>query len=81
MSLDSAFYARDGERYVATPSTAGPWDTKLQHGGPVAALLASRIEKAAAREDARVAYFSLDFLGPVPIATLDVKVEAVRPGE
>jgi Thioesterase-like superfamily len=81
MSLDTAFYTRDGERYVATPSTAGPWDTKLQHGGPVAALLASRIEKAAAREDARVAYFSLDFLGPVPIAALDVKVEAARPGK
>jgi hypothetical protein len=47
----------------------------------VAALLGGRIERAAARGDARVAQFALEFLGPVPVATLDVGTELVRPGK
>jgi hypothetical protein len=77
----AAFYTRDGERYVAGPSTVGPWDPKLQHGGPVAALLGSRIEQAAASPGSRVAQFSLEFMGPVPVATLEVSTELVRPGK
>jgi hypothetical protein len=77
----SSFYLRDGARFVATPATVGPWDPRLQHGSPLAALLGTRVELAAARERRRVAYFSLDFLGPVPVATLDVSVKCERPGK
>jgi hypothetical protein len=77
----AAFYTRDGERYVAGPSTVGPWDPKLQHGGPVAALLGSRIEQAAARADMRVSQFALQFLGPVPVAALEVTTKLERPGK
>lgn len=75
------FYVRRGDQYDATESTVGPWDSRLQHGGPVAALLGSRIEAAAASVDARIAQFSLEFLGPVPRATLDVTATIVRPGK
>jgi hypothetical protein len=81
MAGATTFYTRDGDRYAATPSTAGPWDRGLQHGGPVAALLGSRIERAAARTDARVGHFALEFLGPVPVSPLDVTTELVRPGK
>jgi hypothetical protein len=81
MTGAGAFYTRDGDRYAASASTVGPWDPSLQHGGPVAALLGSRVERAAARADARVAQFALEFLGPVPVATLDVATELVRPGK
>jgi acyl-CoA thioesterase len=77
----TAFYTGANGRYAATPSTVGPWDPKLQHGGPVAALLASRIEAAAARPDMRLAQFSLEFMGPVPVAELEVTTEQVRPGK
>jgi len=80
MVASGAFYTREGDAYAATASTVGPWDKALQHGGPVAALLGSRIERAAASADARVAEFALEFLGPVPVATLDVTTELVRPG-
>jgi hypothetical protein len=76
----SSFYTREGERYTATEATVGPWDPALQHGGPVAALLGSRMERAAGRADARVSQFSLDFLGPVRVGTLEVTTEIVRPG-
>lgn len=75
------FYLRDRERYTATASTEGPWDPALQHGGPVAALLASRIEAAAVSAETRVAHFALEFFGPVPRAPLDVETSVVRPGK
>src|SRR5476649_535985 len=81
----ASFYTRDGDRYVASPSTVGPWDPKLQHGGPVAALLGTRIEQAAraggAGGNVRVGQFALEFMGPVPVATLDVTTELIRPGK
>jgi hypothetical protein len=79
--VSDSFYTREGERFVATPATVGPWDPRLQHGSPVASLLGTRIERAAAEGGRRVAYFSLDFLGAVPVATLDVSVACERPGK
>ncbi len=71
-----------GSRYVASASTVGPWDPKLEHGSPVAALLATRIEKElVTRAGMRIAQFSMDFLSPVPVATLDVSVSIARPGK
>ncbi|MEO8874892.1 MAG: thioesterase family protein, partial [Polyangiaceae bacterium] len=81
MVLDASFYEVEGSGYRATPSTAGPWDPKLQHGGPLAALLATRIERAAARADSRISHFALEFLAAVPVASLDVTTEQVRPGK
>jgi hypothetical protein len=81
MTTREPFYLRNGDHYAATHSTEGPWDPALQHGGPVAALLGSRMEAAAQKPDGRVAHFSLEFLGPVPRATLDVSVSEVRPGK
>ena len=76
----TSFYVRDAERFVATPATVGPWDPRLQHGSPIASLLGTRIERGAG-EGKRVAHLSMDFLGPVPVATLDVTVGRERPGK
>jgi hypothetical protein len=74
----ASFYVRKGPSlYASTPSTVGPWDPRLQHGSPVASLLASRLEK----EGSRLAYLSLDFLGPVPVADLEVTTSVDRPGK
>jgi acyl-CoA thioesterase len=81
LSEPEAFYAREGDRYRATAASVGPWGPDLQHGGPVAALLCTRIEQAAAQQSARVAHFALEFLRPVPVATLEVTTELVRPGK
>jgi hypothetical protein len=72
------FYERKSDGvFVATTSTQGPWDPKLQHGSPVAALLASRL----ARDGMQVAHVSLDFLGPVPVAEMNVTTTVDRPGK
>lgn len=74
----ASFYVQKGhDLFEATASTVGPWDPRLQHGSPVAALLASRLEK----EGSRVAYVSLDFLGPVPVAEMQVTTSVDRPGK
>lgn len=79
----SAFYVPDGDRYAAQEPTIGPWGKDLQHGGPVAALLATRIERAAGVDGqrTRIGQLALEFLSPVPVATLHVTTEVQRPGK
>jgi len=84
---DTSFYARAGaaeglgaERYDSRTATAGPWDPRLQHGGPVAALFGTRVERMLP-EGMRVAHLALEFLSPVPVAPLDLTTDLVRPGK
>jgi acyl-Coa thioesterase superfamily protein/acyl-CoA thioesterase superfamily protein len=74
----AAFYVPDGDGYVATEHTRGPWSPKHQHGGPPAALIAHVVQGVApALSIARV---TVDFLRPVPIDRVVVRVESLRAG-
>jgi hypothetical protein len=75
-----AFFVPEGERYVATELTRGPWTPDAQHAGPPAALIGREIERAGADREAQVARITLDILRPVPIAPLQVEARVVRPG-
>ena len=76
--MTDAFYVPDGEEFVATAHTRGPWSPKHQHGGPPSALLARAI--AAQAPGFAVVRVTVDFLLPVPIDRLAVRVETVRAG-
>ena len=79
-----AFYLRGAPGVVVpTKATVGPWDPKLQHGGPPAALLGEAMERASSNASAgmRLAYFSMDFLGPVPLEPMTIATEVVRGGK
>ena len=76
--MTRSYYVREGDGYAATPATVGPWDPRLQHGSPVASLLATRM---AAESSLRVAHFSLDFLSPVPVGVVSVTTSLDRPGK
>lgn len=79
---DPAFYLRTGPTsFTPTPATAGPWDPRLQHGGPVAALLMTAIQAAASHPEQRIAHFALEFLGPVPLLPMQLTTEVLRPGK
>jgi hypothetical protein len=81
-SVPEAFYVREADDvFIPTTATVGPWDPGLQHGGPPAALLAREMLRAGARDGFRLVHFSLDFLGPVPLAPMTVRAEVVRPGK
>ena len=64
-------------RVESSPTTAGPWSSEAQHGGPPAALLGRAVE---ALDVGVVGRFTMDLLGPVPVAELEVSASVVRPG-
>ena len=77
--MTDAFFTPLGpDRYLSTEHTSGPWDPAYQHGGPPAALLAHAVE--AAVPEMSVARFTIDFLRPVPIDRLRVRLEPLRHG-
>src|SRR5256885_3207463 len=76
--MTAAFYVPDGDDFVATVHTRGPWSPRHQHGGPPAALLARAIEAAA--PGFVITRVTVDFLLPVPIDRLAVRVETLRAG-
>lgn len=78
MSLPDAFYEPVDDGVVrATAQTTGPWDPGAQHAGPPAALLGGAMQAAVPSPLARVTF---EILRPVPVATLHVSTEVVRPG-
>lgn len=79
----SALFDLDGDRYVATELSRGPWDERHCHGGPVSALLARAVEHADDRPEPgwQVSRLTIELTRPVPVLrplTLSVTVE--RPG-
>lgn len=70
----------DSERFVAQPTTAGPWRSDAQHGGPPAALLGRALESLDGLADAVIGRFSLDLLGPVPVGPVAIEAGVLRPG-
>lgn len=69
-------------RYLAGPSTAGPWAPQLQHGGPPNALAVAVAERAVREQTGRTDLVALrissDFVGPVPVAEIDARARIVR---
>jgi len=76
-----AFFLPDGDRFVATEHTRGPWSAAHQHAGPPSALLARAIERAVADDPAfQVARLTVELMAPVPIATLEVGTSTLKSG-
>ncbi|HSS32461.1 MAG TPA: thioesterase family protein [Solirubrobacterales bacterium] len=75
-----AFYEPDGDHYLATELTRGPWDPGAQHAGPPSALLAREIEKLSDSERFQVGRIAFDILRPVPIGPVQVSARVLRPG-
>lgn len=78
--LPEALYVPDGDDYVATALTRGPWDPGAQHAGPPSALLARALERASGLAGARTARASFDILRPIPIGRLRASARVIRPG-
>ena len=72
----SAFYERDGDVFVPSELTRGPWDPGAQHAGPPAALLGRAVEA----DGLQVGRITVEILRPVPLAPLTVAHRVVRPG-
>src|ERR1700739_2288997 len=55
-----------GEKFRATDFARGTWSAKIQHGGPVSALLVRALGRGATRADTRLSRVVIDLLGGVP---------------
>jgi Thioesterase-like superfamily len=78
--VPESFYEPDGDRFLSTELTRGPWDPDAQHAGPPAALVARELERLEDAEDFQVGRMTLEIMRAVPIAPLTVRAEVVRPG-
>jgi Acyl-CoA thioesterase C-terminal domain/Acyl-CoA thioesterase N-terminal domain len=78
--VTDAFFRADGDLYVPTERTRGPWDPDSQHAGPPAGLIGREVERLEGGEDRHVARITFEILRPVPIAPLSVEAEVVRGG-
>jgi Thioesterase-like superfamily len=75
-----AFYEADGEVYVATELTRGPWDPGAQHAGPPSALLARAFELLPESERFQIGRITFEILRPIPIAPVRIETRVLRPG-
>jgi hypothetical protein len=85
--VPDSFYEQDGELYVATELTRGPWDPEAQHAGPPAALIGREVERLGGGRiggddgpPAQVGRITYEVLRSVPIAPVRVEARVVRPG-
>jgi hypothetical protein len=78
--MSIAFYLPDGERFVSTEWTRGPWDPHFQHAGPPAALLGRAIERLGDGDEFLVTRFTFEILRAVPLSVLAVEARLARPG-
>ena len=85
--MPEAFYEPDGDGFVATEATRGPWDPEAQHASPPAALIGRAIERLGGGRmgdgdgpPAQVGRITYEIVRSVPIGRVRVSAEVVRPG-
>ena len=75
-----SLFAREGDLYLPSEHTRGPWDPHALHGGAAAALITRCFEKDIEGDDLTFGRLGFEFLRPIPMAPLEVAVALVRPG-
>ena len=77
---ESYYQPLENGRFSSSSATSGPWSPSAQHGGPPAALLGRALENLAEDVPRVIGRFTMDLLGPVPVADLTVTASVLRPG-
>jgi len=76
----AVLYEPEGDIWIPTDYTRGPWSPDHQHAGPPTALLARALEAASGIEDGQTVRLAADILRPVPMQPLTVTARVVRGG-
>jgi hypothetical protein len=77
----SALFTEQDGLFVPSGHARGPWDINSLHGGAPAALLARAVERLEAPGPMLLSRITMEFVGAVPLAPLEVRAEVVRPGK
>jgi hypothetical protein len=75
-----ALFERDGDRYIPTALTRGPWDPRAMHGGAPSALFTHVCEQHDPGPADFVARVTVELFRPVPLEPLTMRVRTIRPG-
>ncbi|KRA32855.1 MULTISPECIES: thioesterase family protein [unclassified Nocardioides] len=78
MSDATAVFTREGDTWLPSVLSRGPWDERAQHGGAPAALLA-HVAESAVGQGWQLSRLTIELIKPVPVAPLTTRVE-VHPG-
>jgi hypothetical protein len=78
--VPDAFFAPEGDSFVPSELTRGPWDPDAQHAGPPAALIGRALERCGDPDGKQVGRVTFEILRPVPIEPLAVEARVARPG-
>ena len=82
MSEAGALFIRDGDAFVGTSCTQGPWDPNSQSGGAVLALLGHVLEDVPALTPMSLTRLTVDIVRPVPMGQrLHVDADVLREGK
>jgi hypothetical protein len=76
----AAFFEPDGDGYLATELTRGPWDAGAQHAGPPAALLGRELELLPEAAEFQLCRITFEIMRQVPIGPVETTARIVRPG-
>ena len=76
-----ALFVPDGDRFVPTRWTRGPWSPHSLHGGPPSALLARGFEGHPGIVGGHLSRITIELLKPVPLEPLRVEVRTARGGK
>jgi hypothetical protein len=76
-----ALFVQDGDRYIPSRLTQGPWSPDLQFGGAAASLLATVVEELPTLVPQQVARLTIDLLRPVPTKPLTAARRIAREGK
>jgi hypothetical protein len=68
------------DAFESTGNTCSNWDAAIQHGSPPLALLTKAIEEKLVDTPMRIGRLSLDILGAIPVAPVQVHARVKRPG-
>lgn len=74
-------YRRDGDRFLPTALTGGPWSPDAQAGTATSALLAWAVEQVPTLAPLRTVRYTFDLLRPAPLRALEVRTEVLREGK
>lgn len=72
----AAVFAREGDVWLPSELSRGPWDPRAQHGGAPSALMAHVAESAMAEPGWQLARLSVELVKPVPVAPLTTRCTA-----
>jgi hypothetical protein len=77
--MPESLFVREGDGYLPTDATLGPWGNDLLHGGAVSALATTLMEDAGDPEYTSLR-FNADFVRALPLRPLHVAVRELRKG-